>query len=183
VVEVMMRTWPMLLVRGLVALGIGILALQHPGMTVLSLMFAVAALAAIDGCVALVLAATSYGSAQSRRALIATGLAGVAAAAIVAWPGAALAARLIVAACWAVMRGVFEMLTALELRREVRGEWMMFASGLLSVIFGVALVVSPLTGVTAIGLFVAVYALSIGLLESTLAFRARRPWPELVWRR
>ena len=180
----MMRTWPMLLARGLLALGVGIFALQHPGMTVLSLIFALAALAAIDGCVALVLAATSYGSVQSRRALIATGLAGVAAAAaIVAWPAAALAARLIVAACWAVMRGVFEMLTALELRREVRGEWMMFASGLLSVIFGVALVVSPLAGVTAIGLFVAVYTLSIGLLESTLAFRARRPWPELVWRR
>jgi uncharacterized membrane protein HdeD (DUF308 family) len=59
----------------------------------------------------------------------------------------------------------------------------MLTSGAGSVIFGVALVASPLAGLTAIAQLVAVYALSIGVLEVMLARRARRPWPELAWQR
>jgi uncharacterized membrane protein HdeD (DUF308 family) len=114
-VEVMMRTWPMLLVRGLVTCGLGVFALRHPDMTVLSIVLAFAALAAIDGGVSLVLAATSYGSLQSRRALTAAGLAGVLAAAVVLlWRGAAVATLVIIVACWMLMRGAFLMLAALE---------------------------------------------------------------------
>jgi len=183
-VEVLMRTWPMLLVRGLLACAIGAYAMQHPTTTMLSFVFALAALAATDGAVALVLAATSYGSSHSRRTLAAMGIAGIlAAGGVLLSPRAAVLVLLIIIASWAVMRGLFAMLTALELRREIHGEWLMFTSGVLSIVFGFALVMAPVTGLLAVGVVVAVHALAIGLIEIALAFQARRPWPELAWRR
>ena len=62
------------------------------------------------------------------------------------WPGAATLALLTIIAAWAIITGVFEIIAAIRLRAEIEGEWFMMLSGLLSVLFGIALAVWPVGG-------------------------------------
>jgi uncharacterized membrane protein HdeD (DUF308 family) len=76
-------------------------------------------------------------------------------------------------AFWAVVTGVFEIVAAIRLRKEIRGEWLLALSGALSVLFGVALIVSPGTGALAVVWLIGVYAIVFGALMIALALRLR----------
>ena len=63
---------------------------------------------------------------------------------------------------------------AIQLRKEVRREWLLALEGALSIGFGVLLVLSPLAGVIVLGLWVGVYALVLGGMLIASALRLRR---------
>jgi hypothetical protein len=66
-------------------------------------------------------------------------------------------------AIWAIVTGVLEVVAAIRLRDVIRNEWWLVASGVLSVIFGLLLVVAPGAG-----------ALALGLLDRRLRHHLRR---------
>lgn len=59
------------------------------------------------------------------------------------WPGLTALTLLYLIAVWAVVRGVFEIIAAFHLRRELESEWFLALSGLLSVTLGVGPVWRP----------------------------------------
>jgi uncharacterized membrane protein HdeD (DUF308 family) len=76
-------------------------------------------------------------------------------------------------AFWAILTGVLEIIAAIWLRREIEGEWALIAGGLLSVIFGLILVLSPGLGLLSLVWLIGVYALVFGVVLIVLAFRVR----------
>ncbi|HVI38661.1 MAG TPA: DUF308 domain-containing protein [Gaiellales bacterium] len=73
-----------------------------------------------------------------------------------------------------LVTGVFEVVAAIRLRHEMRREWLLPLSGVLSVVFGVLLVVWPATGALTLVTLIGAAALVMGFTLLALSFRMRR---------
>lgn len=166
------QSWWTLVLRGLAAVLFGILAYIWPDLTFTVLVLLFGAYALWDGVFALISAFRAPG--DRRWPLILEGLVGIAAGLVTFfWPGAATLAILTVIAAWAIITGVFEIIGAIRLREEIEGEWLLLLSGLLSVLFGIALVVWPVAGLVAVTWMIGFYAIMFGILLMVLGFRLR----------
>jgi uncharacterized membrane protein HdeD (DUF308 family) len=79
--------------------------------------------------------------------LLVEGLAGIVVGVLTfVWPGLTALVLLYFIASWAIVTGVFEILAAVRLRREMTGEWLLGLTGVLSVVFGLLLIIFPGAG-------------------------------------
>jgi uncharacterized membrane protein HdeD (DUF308 family) len=174
-VIVLARNWWALALRGLFGILFGITAFAWPGITLVSLVLLFGAYSLVDG-VFNVIAAVRGGTRGGVPwwALLVQGLAGIAVGIMTfAWPGITALALLYLIAAWAVVTGVFEVVAAIRLRKEIRGEWLLALSGILSVLFGLSLVAWPVAGALAVVWLIGAYAFASGVLLLILAFRLR----------
>jgi len=159
----------------MVAILFGVLALVAPaiGLYALILMWGVYSL--VDGAFTLTVAARSARANQSWGWMLLSGLVSIAAGIVTfAWPGITAMILLLVIASWAIMTGIAEIAAAIELRRHISGEWLLAASGVLSILFGALLFSNPATGALAVVWMIGVYAILLGLLFIVLGVRIHR---------
>jgi uncharacterized membrane protein HdeD (DUF308 family) len=163
-------------IRGAAAVLFGLVTLVWPGLTLTALVLLFGALALVDGVSMLVAAFTSGSHDGTSKALVVLiGLAGVAAGIITfVWPGITALALLFVVAGWAFVTGVLEIVAAVRLRRELRGEWLLAVAGVLSVLFAVLLVITPGAGALVITWLIGWYAIFAGVVRLALAWRLRQ---------
>lgn len=166
------RDWWILALRGLAAVIFGILAYIWPDVTFTILVLFFGAYALWDGIFALI---GAFRTQSDRRwPLILEGLFGIAAGLFTFfWPGAASLTLLLIIGAWAILTGIFEIITAIRLREEIEGEWLMMIGGLLSVLFGFALFIWPGAGLVAVTWLIGAYAILFGILLIVLGFRLR----------
>ena len=164
--------WWTLVLRGVAAVIFGILAYVWPGITFTVLVLFFGAYALWDGVFALIAAFRTQ--AERRWPLVLEGLVGIAAGVLTfIWPGAATLALLIIIGAWAFVTGIFEIVAAIRLREEIEGEWLLLISGLLSVLFGIALAIWPAAGLVAVTWLIGAYSIVFGILLIVLGFRLR----------
>jgi uncharacterized membrane protein HdeD (DUF308 family) len=89
------------------------------------------------------------------------------------WPNITAIVLLYFIAAWALITGIFEIVTAIQLRRVITNEWMYIIGGLLSLLFGILLFVFPGAGAVSIIWAIGVYAIGFGISEIIFAFRLR----------
>lgn len=168
------KNWWSLVIRGLVAILLGIVTFAWPGITVGALVLVFGAYAFLDGLFSLIGAWRAVRSHERWGASVFEGVAGIAAAVVtVLWPAITALALVYIIAAWALVTGCLEIVAAIRLRQYVAGEWLLVVSGVASIIFGVVAVVLPLIGVLALALTVGVYAFVFGVLLIALGFRLR----------
>ncbi len=178
--EMLSRNWWIFLVRGLLAIAFGVVAMIWPGITVLALVLLFGVYVLLDGIIDIGAAISGRGvgaqqlSGGHRVLLGLIGLVGVAAAVIAFfWPAITALALLFVIAWWAIIRGVLEIVAAWRLRAELTNEWMWVLSGLLSIALGVILIARPGTGALALVLLIAAFSIAWGVALCIVAFRIR----------
>src|SRR5689334_8564471 len=116
--------WWLMLLRGIAAIAFGFLAWLWPGKTLLILLMFYAAYALVEGVSALTMGFTGRNGHRICWQMLLTGLAGIGAAIFtVIWPKLTALVLLFVIAAWAILRGIFEISAAIQLRKEIRGEW------------------------------------------------------------
>jgi uncharacterized membrane protein HdeD (DUF308 family) len=161
--------WWVLALRGVAAILFAILAFLWPGLTLAILVVIFGAFALIDG-----IAALATGVRARLWPLALFGVLGVIVGLYALFiPGLTALALVIVIGAWAIVRGVFELIAAVRLRREITNEWFLALSGVVSLLFGVALMLFPGAGALSLVWLIAVSALLIGVLYLALAFRMR----------
>ncbi len=173
--EIASRWWTFV-VRGLVAIAFGVLVIVQPGISLIALVYLWGVYAIADGVFNLVLA--FRGSRAVRGGwgwVIFEGIASIAAGVIAfIWPGITALALLILIALWAIATGVAEIVTATQLRKYIRGEWVLALSGVLSIVFGVLLLVRPGAGALTVVWLIGLYAILFGILLVGLGVRVHR---------
>jgi len=169
----LLRHWWALIIRGLLAIAFGLLAIILPLATIVALIALFAAFALLDGF-------TSLGSAIASRDWgwqLFGGLLGIAIGVLtILWPASAGLALIIFIAAWALTRGVFDIAAAVTLRHELdaRLEWMLIVSGIVSVVFGLFVAAWPVVGALAIIGVIAGFAIFLGLTLVAAGLRQRR---------
>lgn len=170
----LVENWWLVVLRGVAAVIFGILAFFWPGITLLTLIFLWGAYAIVDGIFALWAAISGRDELAPRWWLAIVGIAGVVAGILAfAWPGITAVVLLFFIACWAIAIGVMEIWGAIQLRKEIEGEWMLAIAGVLSIIFGLILLYRPNVGALAVVWIIGWYAILAGASFIALGFRLR----------
>jgi uncharacterized membrane protein HdeD (DUF308 family) len=169
------RNWGWIVLRGVAAILFGILAFALPGITLAVLVIVWGAYALADGILALVAAYRVRDQGKPFWSLVIVGLLGIAAGIVTfIWPGMTALVLLLFIAAWAVVMGIFQIIAAIRLRKEIQNEWLLGLSGVLSVLFGIIMFAQPGAGALAVIWVIAAYAIVFGVLLVWLGLRLKK---------
>ncbi len=168
------KHWWVFLLRGVLAILFGIICFATPGMALTVLVALFAAFALVDGVFTIIAAIRHRDEVRHWWAYLLEGLLGVGiGVATWFWPGMTALALLFLIAFWAIATGIFEIIAAWKLREEIKGEWALGLAGVLSVVFGVLLIVRPGAGALAVIWLIGVYAILFGILMILVGFKVK----------
>ena len=169
------RNWWLLLVRGLVAIVFALLTWAQPGVSLAALVLVFGIYVLADGLLGVWSAIAKRRDNRHWWLLLLWGLVGIVVGVMTfIMPGITGLVLLMYIAAWAVITGVLQIVAAIRLRKEIKGEWLLILSGLVSVAFGVLLFLQPGAGALAVAWIIAAYALIFGVLMVLLAFKVRK---------
>jgi len=173
--QALTKSWWLVLLRGIAAIVFGVLAFVWPGLTLLTLVLFYGAYALVDGAFALIAAFTGGAKPVPTWWLIVVGLAGIAAGlATFLWPGITALVLLVFIGAWAIVHGIFEIIGAIKLRKEIDNEWWLIVAGVMSVIFGIIVLVAPGAGALGLVWAIGAYSVVFGILLVGLSLRLKR---------
>lgn len=172
--KMLSRGWWMLLIRGILAILFGILAYTRPGITLAVLISLFGAFALVSGALTVWNAIAGRKESSHWWVVLLEGLVGVLVGIVtLRSPGLTALALVFYIAGWAILSGIFEIIAAIRLRKEIDGEWMLILAGLASVAFGLLLVARPGAGALGVLWLIAAFAIVFGLILVMLAFKVR----------
>jgi uncharacterized membrane protein HdeD (DUF308 family) len=171
------KNWWVVALRGAISIVFGILLLLFPPLVITTMVLFFGAYALVDGVSAIFTAVQNRNQARWWYTLL-EGIIGVIAGILVfAYPLFATITAvyfvLYIVAFWAILGGIFQIMQAIELRKEIEGEIWLGLSGLLSLLFGVFLIFAPGAGILALLTIIAAYAIAFGVMLIILGFRLR----------
>lgn len=169
------RSWETLVARGIVAILFGVIALLFPRLTLGILIFLFAAWVLADGITALIAGLRVTGDGGRSWTLILAGALGILIGIIaLVFPAATAIVLLFLIAAWAIVRGIIEIGVAITSPSEVRNRWLLALSGIVSVLFGIAIAVVPGASLLAFIWLIALFAIIYGALQIVLGLRMRQ---------
>jgi uncharacterized membrane protein HdeD (DUF308 family) len=163
-----------LIVRGILALAVGVIALAWPSVTVLALviLFAVYAFMASG-----LQAARAFSSRQAGPVIghLLLGLVDLAAGVIaLAWPGPTALVLVLIVGVWAVIAGLVEIAAAFGAGEPAGTRAMFILGGLATVAFGVVLCARPGIGAVTLALLFGLFSLITGIWMLVQGIELRR---------
>ncbi len=169
-VQIMARNWWIFALRGVIAILAGLIIFMSPGIIVALF----AAFMLLDGIFTIVHSLSGRASNPQWWVALLEGVIGVIAGGIAfLYPGLAAVTLVYVVAAWAIFGGIAEIYAAWQLRKQIENELFLGLSGLVTVIFGIILLLNPLAGFLALSGVVGAFASVSGILTLILAFRLR----------
>ena len=162
-----------LILRGVLALIVGVLAIAWPSVTVLALVILFAVYAFTD---AVIEGIRAFSSARAWPVIghLLMGLIDIAAGVVaLAWPGPTAYVLVIVVAAWAIVAGVTEFIAGFMAGETAGIRAMLLLGGLISVAFGVVLFARPGVGALTLALLFGMFALIYGVSQISLGIQLR----------
>ena len=172
--QTLKRHWWVPVIRGIAAIVFGVIAFTHPVMAIATLVLFFGAWVLIDGIFRIFGAIKHRGSDSDWAWQLVIGLIGIIVGLLTFHaPQVTALALVIYIAAWALMIGASEIVMAVKLRHEIRGEWLLILMGLASIVFAVLLLWNPVAGAAAVIWLIAWYAVVLGILAIFFGFRLK----------
>lgn len=167
--------WWVPLLRGIIAIIFGLVALFIPGLTIAVLLVVFAAYVLIDGVLAIVHGFRRREVDDRWWAWLLDGALSIGIGLLaIFWPAATALAFVFLIAAWAIIAGIMRIVAAISLRREIEGEWALGLGGVLWIALGVLMVVTPGAGLLSLAWLIGIFSLLLGVTLILFAFRLRR---------
>lgn len=167
------RAWWVLLIYGILGVLFGLFALARPLSAATAIVWAIGVMALAEGIVSL-FAVFRNNVAVSKGWAVFYALMSIAFGVIaILNPIAAAGGLLLFLAAWLVVAGIYRIIFAIRVREEIKGEWLIALSGVLSIALGLLFVASPLTGLVVTAWWIGAGALIYGILQIVAAFKLR----------
>jgi uncharacterized membrane protein HdeD (DUF308 family) len=163
-----------LILLGVLAIVVGIIALAWPGVTILALVILFAVYAFIDAGLQ-AMRAFSSGSAGPVLGHLLLALIAVAAGVVaIVWPGPTALVLVLVVGIWAFVGGIAEIAAAFAAGESAGTRAMFVLSGLVSVAFGVVLFARPGVGAVTLALLFGLFSLIYGVSQIVSGVQLRK---------
>ena len=167
--------WWLFLIRGILALALGLAMPWFPGAAIFAIAIVFGAYAFVDGVVAIMAAVRMNHAEGNWPWLIVEGIVGIAVGVITFFaPLATIVALAYLVGAWFVVTGVASLATALRMRGHLAGEIFLIVISFLSIFAGIVVFFTPAWGVFALVVTIGAYAIITGLVFIGLAFRLRK---------
>jgi uncharacterized membrane protein HdeD (DUF308 family) len=167
------KNWWLFTLRGVFGVLFGLIALIFPGPTMLSLALLFSAYVLVDGIVGITSAVRAMHRRDQWGLLVLEGiiniLVGIGA---FLWPGLTVLAFVLLVAAWALVTGGLMAAASFRLNLDHGRVWLLLG-GLLSVAFGVLLIITPVIGAAVLTWWMGAYALAFGIALVIFSFKLR----------
>ena len=165
------QVWSAFVIRGVVAVLLGALAIASPNAVLSAALFVFAAYAIVDGVLAVLAGiALPYG----RWLLIIGGVLAVALGVYTfANPSTTAVGLVVLIGAFAVVRGIAELGAAISMRSVIPNALLLGIAGVVSVLFGVVVILAPGDGALAITWAIGIYAVFVGAMDIAFGLRVR----------
>lgn len=168
-------SWPIVGLRGVLAVLFGVIALLWPKLSVALLVYLFGAYALVDGALAVVGSLTGPLPLRDLWLTLFMGIAGVSLGiAVFVWPEITAVILLYCVAIRAVVLGIMEIVSAVIWREKAVQGWLLFAGGCASALFGLFMLFRPGAGALALLWLIGLYAVVVGVLQVSMALVLRQ---------
>jgi len=168
------RYWWVIVLRGVLAIAFGLGALAWPGLTLEILVIFFGTFLFVSGVFLLVAAFAGRHGNEEWWLLALEGALGIAVGILTyRSPGLTAIVLVLYIAAWALVSGAFQVAAAIRLRKEIEGELWLGLGGVLSIVFGLILMVSPGPGALALVWLIGAWAIAFGAVAILLGLRLR----------
>ena len=168
------RSWWLVLLFGIVSTLFGILAVLNPVGAGAGIAWALGVMALVEGIVALIGVFKNDGSVPRGWMLVYAVLSLLFGVLAVINPVSMAASFVMVMGFWLIFAGVMRISFAVRVRKEIDNEWMLILSGVLAIILGALVLLTPVAGLVLTVVWLGVAAVVYGLLQIFAAFRMRK---------
>ncbi len=171
------NNWWLFVLRGLIAITFGIVAIAKPEQTVVALVLVFGAFTLVDGIFTLVASFSSAPYFDKWWLLLLEGAMGIIVGSLAIFmPTITGVLLLYLIATWALFIGILEIAVAIEFRRVIKGEGWLILGGLLSILLSVLLFIFPRAGEVSLIWLIGTYAIIFGISEVVFSFKLHGVW-------
>jgi len=163
-----------LILLGVLAIVVGIVALAWPGATVLALVILFAIDAFIGAGLQLARAFTGRTAGPVFGHLLLALISLAAGVVALAWPGPTALVLVLVVGIWAFIEGCFEIFAAFQGGETAGTRALLILGGLVSITFGIVLFARPNVGAVTLALLFGLFSLVYGVSQITTGVELRR---------
>jgi uncharacterized membrane protein HdeD (DUF308 family) len=169
------KIWIFAIIRGVLAIIFGLIALFSPIATAIVLAIVIGVFAIATGVFDIIEAIRHRGS-SSMVLRIVLGAVGILFGILVlVWPGMSLAILVILVGVWAIVTGILQIMSSVRHRAVPNSGWVWgIIGGALSLLFGILLLIWPDSGLVAIIWIIGIWAIVWGITLIVLGVQLRK---------
>lgn len=169
------KVWIFAIIRGVLGIIFGLVALFAPIATAVVLAIVIGAWAIVDGVFDIIEAIRHRGSSSMALRIVWGAVSILFGILVLVWPGMSLGVLVIFVGIWAIIIGVLEIMASIRHRAVPNSGWVWgIIGGALAILFGILVLVRPGTGLLTIIWIIGIWAIAWGITLIVLGVQLRK---------